>query len=168
MRDHGCHDINTINGHTMVNSINDSLIFPSSPFCLLESSSASCCFLFSALAACSLRILFSYRKEQLKWCSGTFHDLCGRNKPLRSVILTHHNKSLTFKALRKSWRKVLMVLKSSSSESWPASSQRYWARSPFLLSMLVKRSSRALHTVRFLYRNTTGKWLDEKAGNSKL
>lgn len=35
------------------------LIFPSSPFCLLDSSSASCCFLFSALAACSLLILLS-------------------------------------------------------------------------------------------------------------
>lgn len=35
------------------------LIFPFSPFCLLDSSSASCFFLFSALAACSLLVLFS-------------------------------------------------------------------------------------------------------------
>lgn len=37
----------------------NSLIFPFSPFCLLDSSSASCFFLFSALAACSFLVLFS-------------------------------------------------------------------------------------------------------------
>lgn len=39
------------------------LIFPFSPFCLLDSSSASCCFLFSALAASSLLVLFSWWHE---------------------------------------------------------------------------------------------------------
>lgn len=39
------------------------LIFPFSPFCLLDSSSASCFFLFSALAACSLLVLFSWKHE---------------------------------------------------------------------------------------------------------
>lgn len=40
------------------------LILPFSPFCRLDSSSASCFFLFSALAACSFRILFSYSRHK--------------------------------------------------------------------------------------------------------
>lgn len=40
------------------------LIFPFSPFCLLASSSASCFFLFSALAACSFLILFSFYERK--------------------------------------------------------------------------------------------------------
>lgn len=43
--------------------VHNLLIFPFSPFCLLDSSSANCFFLFSALAACSLLVLLSCNHE---------------------------------------------------------------------------------------------------------
>lgn len=52
-----CSEISsTVKEHSALHNL---LIFPFSPFCLLDSSSASCFFLFSALAACSFRVLFS-------------------------------------------------------------------------------------------------------------
>ena len=98
--------------------------FPPSPRGLWASSSASCCFLRSALAACSFRSLFSCTTGTARDprppapqirppCSGT----AGAANPPH--LLPH-----TFRARRKRSRKVFMVLSVSSRDSCWASSHR--------------------------------------------
>lgn len=89
--------------------------FPSSPRGLCASSWASCCFLLSALAACSCRSLFS--------CAGWTRS-CDPSPYRAHVPARLRTAPPTFRARTKRSRKVFMVLNVSSRDSCWASSHR--------------------------------------------